>query len=128
MECNGADIFDLDFLRDLDQVSIIPVNHDVTPTNDVTKAEPVNPSATEIGLAGKAEQKPRDEWITLNVGGTRFLTCRSTLVMNAAQTGMLVSRVARSGYFKLFGKTGGNVLLREVVPKLFCPKYRYREF
>ena len=101
---------DLDFLRDLDQVKIVPASQNFKPNDDVT--EPVNPSVTKIRLTGKAEPRPRDEWINLNVGGTRFLTCRSTLVMNAAQTGMLVSNDAKFGCFSNIGNTAVKVLLR----------------
>jgi len=73
LECNNAEIIDLDFIQDLDQVKVVTKSE-----SDGKVADPVKPV------------NPRDEWITLNVGGTRFLTCRSTLAMNAAQTGMLV--------------------------------------
>jgi len=67
LRSHGAEIHDREFLRDLDEVVV----------ESSAQPRPTNPT--------------RDEWITLNVGGTRFLTCRSTLTMNAGQTGMLVS-------------------------------------
>ena len=75
MECNNAEIVDLDFIQDLDQVKAVTKSESDERVVNETPVKPVN---------------PRDEWITLNVGGTRYLTCRSTLAMNAAQTGMLV--------------------------------------
>lgn len=67
LRSHGAEVDDLEFLVDLDEVVV----------DKSSEQRPVNPT--------------RDEWITLNVGGIRFLTCRSTLSMNAGQTGMLVS-------------------------------------
>ena len=83
MECNNAEIVDLGFIQDLDQVKAVTKSDEKVV--DETPVKPVN---------------PRDEWITLNVGGTRYLTCRSTLAMNAAQTGMLVRNKDSKKHFK----------------------------
>jgi hypothetical protein len=77
LECNNAEIVDLDFIQDLDQVKAVTKSESDAKVFDETPVKLAN---------------PRDEWITLNVGGTRYLTCRSTLAMNAAQTGMLVRK------------------------------------
>ena len=74
-ESKGAELVDLDFLADLDEVQVV--------------------AKTDQSVCKNTAHSSRDEWISLNVGGTRFLTCRSTLAMNAGQTGMLVSQKHR---------------------------------
>jgi len=113
-----VEVADLDWIQDEDDLSIITSrDHDVTPTQ-----LSVNASAESVSAAVEDT-----DWVTLNVGGTHFSTCKSTLLIKAPQDSVLARMFSNEsrGLMAACRRDRNGCYLIDRSPKYFEPILNY---
>lgn len=108
LECQCAEVQDLGFILDLDHVRVFQVK----PGEDHVRIVEVKPE--------NVANSHKDDWVTLNIGGAKFLTCRSTFMK--VQSGMLARMLASEDSGMLASQRDSEgALLIDRNPKYFEP-------
>jgi len=103
-----VEVVDLDFIEEGDELSLITGGHGGTAEGGV--------------LLSTSEGS---DWVTLNVGGTRFSTCKSTLVMKAPVHSTLARMFANEDRIAACRRGEDGSYLIDRSPKYFEPILNY---